>query len=210
MVHNKSPLLEETHYYPFGLTMSGISSKAAAGLGNKRKYNVGSELQSNEFSDGSGLEMYDMYFRQLDPQLGRWWQIDPKCEPRSVDEDSDEEDGLLSLESLTPYNSMGNNPISYNDPKGDIFGIDNLIGAVIGVAIDYGSQVGSNLANGKSLKQSLTQIDGKSIAVSDAIGFVTSGVGNVAGKLIAKTVANKLAPTVAKLAESNVIKLGIV
>lgn len=199
--HTRGALLEETHYYPFGLTMSGISSKAAGGLENKKKYN------GIEFDNDLDINTYEAFYRNLDPQIGRWWQIDPKCEvginPDIVDEDE------KGLESLSPYNSMGNDPIKHSDPKGDIFGIDNLIGAAVGVAIDYGVQVGENLSSGKSWEQSLTQVDGKSLATSAAIGFVTSGVGNVAGKLLTKAgsaVVTKLEPAVAKLAQSNVAK----
>ncbi|SJZ85842.1 RHS repeat domain-containing protein [Sediminibacterium ginsengisoli] len=104
LIHNHGPLLEETHYYPFGLTMAGISSKASGKLENRFKYN-GNKLESGEFSDGSGLEMYDFNARTYDQQIGRFMQIDPLA---------DEED----QETHTPYHFGFNNPVLHSDPDG--------------------------------------------------------------------------------------------
>ena len=65
------------HYYPFGLTMRGISNEASTiAPTNKRKFNDGTEFSNEEFLDRSGLEVYETPFRSYDPQIGRFHQID--------------------------------------------------------------------------------------------------------------------------------------
>ncbi|MDN3657817.1 DUF6443 domain-containing protein [Ferruginibacter paludis] len=79
VVHTRGPLTEETHYYPFGLIQAGISSKAAGKFESNKKFQ-GQDFEHKEFTDGSGLEIYEFKYRMDDPQTGRFWQIDPLAE----------------------------------------------------------------------------------------------------------------------------------
>jgi RHS repeat-associated protein len=156
------PLLEETHYYPFGLTMAGISSNALKGTNyveNRKKYN-GNELQSKEFRDGSGLELYDFNARTYDQQIGRFIQVDPSADKGNQ-------------ESLSPYHFSRNDPARYNDPSGEC---PNCVTAAIGALVEGGIELGGQLLSGKSL----SEVDWVDVGVEATKGALTGfGAGAV-------------------------------
>jgi RHS repeat-associated protein len=104
--HHAGPLLEETHYYPFGLTMARISSKALNITENKKKYN------GIEYESSLDVNIGEAFYRTHDPQLGRWWQIDPKLE---------------ASQNISPFAAMDNNPVLKSDPMGDIAVVDDAV-----------------------------------------------------------------------------------
>ncbi len=176
LTQERGPVLEETHYYPFGLTMAGISSKAAGKLENKRKWNSGSELESKEFSDGSGVDLYATQYRSLDPQVGRFWELDPRP------------DYAQSL-----YSSMSNNPIRYNDPLGD--SINNPRDQRIAARIE-GNINRKISSNDQSITNSQNTITSNNEKLSKLRADVASG--SLAGKNLKS--ANK---EIGKLEKSN-------
>jgi RHS repeat-associated protein len=91
-------IIQEKHYYPFGMKMTGPWMGAAAGAKIAYQYN------GIEHVDDFDLNVNMAMYRTLDPVIGRWWSVDPKGE---------------SFTDLSPYNSMMNSPMVYTDPYGD-------------------------------------------------------------------------------------------
>ncbi len=114
---SENEILEENHYYPFGLKHSAYNTQHQgyirqdelnnlilqqmpkfAGDGSYNyKYN-GKELQ-----DELGLNMYDYGARNYDPAIGRWMNIDPLAEVSR---------------RWSPYTYCYNNPLIFTDPDG--------------------------------------------------------------------------------------------
>ncbi|NHN28161.1 type IV secretion protein Rhs [Flavobacterium jejuense] len=108
-------IIEENHYYAFGLkhtnynsdvslftknfsgdvTLMKFGESAVEYASNQYKYN-GKELQTE-----LGLNMYAMDMRQYDPAIARWVVQDP-----------------VIHENFSPYSAFDNNPVFWADPSG--------------------------------------------------------------------------------------------
>jgi RHS repeat-associated protein len=76
VTNNRGHIIEENHYYAYGLRIAGISSAKLPDpneghIGNKNLYN------DKELIDDADLGWYDYGFRNYDPQIGRFTQLDP-------------------------------------------------------------------------------------------------------------------------------------
>jgi RHS repeat-associated protein len=74
VTHIRGPLLEETSYYPFGLAQKGIGSKALSFGDPKNKEKT---FQSQRLDDDLELNWVQFKWRNHDPQIGRFIQVDP-------------------------------------------------------------------------------------------------------------------------------------
>lgn len=99
--HGQPGLLQQTSYYPFGMTLQQQNFYSQNATENKYLYN-GKELQNDQLA-GNTLDWYDYGARFYDATLGRWHVVDPLAE---------------KYYSISPYAYVANNPIIRIDPDG--------------------------------------------------------------------------------------------
>ncbi|MBC7381856.1 MAG: hypothetical protein H7296_02550 [Bacteroidia bacterium] len=104
IIHWQGQLLEELHYYPYGLCFEPYR---ASNILKSSNYKHNSQhMEQNEFNDGTndfGLDWYDFEARSYDVQIGRFMQVDPMAKERGW---------------LNPYNYCQDNPVNITDPTG--------------------------------------------------------------------------------------------
>ncbi|MBS1535793.1 MAG: type IV secretion protein Rhs [Bacteroidetes bacterium] len=115
---NQVKILEENHYYPFGLKHDAYNSTVKAYKPDEQQNEIELEtpvgqlgletektnkykFNGQEWQDELGLNLYDMDMRDYDPAIGRWTGIDP-----------------VTHFNQSPYCAMDNNPVSLADPSG--------------------------------------------------------------------------------------------
>uniref|UniRef100_UPI003F6EC995 RHS repeat domain-containing protein n=1 Tax=Cyclobacterium plantarum TaxID=2716263 RepID=UPI003F6EC995 len=92
-----SPIVQETHYDPWGLELTGIGFQYAGIKANKYLYN------GKELIEDNGLQYYDYGARMYDPIIGRWGVVDPLAE---------------KFPDQSLYGFVFNNPLRFIDPDG--------------------------------------------------------------------------------------------
>lgn len=98
--HYKGKLLDESHYYPYGLT---LTKSAIVNAPINKTLFCSKTLEKQEFSDGTGLDWYNYDVRAYDPQIGRWHQPDPLA---------------ILTPNWTPYRYAYSDPANFSDPSG--------------------------------------------------------------------------------------------
>jgi len=107
--HVRGRIIEENHYYAFGLKIAGISSRQLSDAAEGHVDNpYGYQGNFSELDEEIGWNDFEL--RNYDPQMGRWIQQDPYDEFES------------------PYVGMGNDPVNNVDEDGGF----SVPGAVIG------------------------------------------------------------------------------
>ena len=150
-------IIEENHYYAYGLKIAAISSrKFASSNEGHLKNNYQMQGAYNEMDEDIGWN--DFALRNYDPQIGRWVQHDP-----------------YDLVFDSPYAGMSANPANLIDPTGGvpipIGGMSQTAATAItlGEVIIRPVRIASTAVNISSKIMTITSITLKSVAVASNI-----------------------------------------
>ncbi|HEY4289739.1 MAG TPA: polymorphic toxin-type HINT domain-containing protein [Puia sp.] len=152
--NNHGAIIEENHYYAYGLKIAGISSRLQADPNegatvNKYLFN------DTELDDEADLNWYDFGFRNYDPQIGRFVQQDPLADDYA---------------QLTPYQYANDEPIMGIDEDG----AESIPSGVAPIVRPTAEQLAAKAARAAS-------VSAKSVATSFLKGFGQSLWGAVKG-----------------------------
>ena len=109
--HGQPELMQQTSYYPFGMTLQQQNFSSQNATENKYLYNS-KELQDDQLA-GNTLDWYDYGWRFYDPLTVRFTIVDRFAEKYT---------------SLTPYHYGANNPIYFIDVNGDSLWVTHRTG----------------------------------------------------------------------------------
>jgi RHS repeat-associated protein len=98
VTQTKSPGIQTDDFYAHGMSAQGYQRESS--FKNNFVYNGGSEVQTSVDAN-----IYGTFFRSYDASIGRFMQVDPMA---------------VNFSSHTPYNFAFNDPVSLNDPMGDL------------------------------------------------------------------------------------------
>jgi RHS repeat-associated protein len=92
-------IVQETHYDPWGVELSGLGYQYGGIKVNPYFYN------GKEANGHLGVNLFDYGARMYDPAIGRWFVVDPKAH---------------LIPAWSPYSFCFNNPLMFVDPDGQI------------------------------------------------------------------------------------------
>ena len=94
-------VVQENHYYPFGMNMKGIEELDLQSIEGDDEHRF--QYNGKEKEESFGLNWTDYGWRNMDTQLGRWHGVDNLAE---------------KYQSISPYVYVANSPLIATDPDG--------------------------------------------------------------------------------------------
>jgi len=175
-------VLEENHYYPFGLKHTeallkkdifyekedeewlkkvDLVSEIKKGIvvpnsGYQYKYN------GKEWQDELNLNLYDYGARNYDPALGRWMNLDPLAN---------------MYPSTSPYAFVNNNPLIFVDPDGRLILSAKFVRDYPEIANYIKNNLKNDVLNSPRIMEALSQVTGGNLNAKTVSYALTDGQG---------------------------------